>query len=359
MDKHPTPKIHCHYYGPIASVGKPSIGGYEAANRKNIDTLRALGVNVTEHPNPVKPKIPGGAIVYLKLLVNPFGMLRSAGKKETVVHITPLPRMLWYPSLFCVWLAKRLGLKTVVDIRAGSFIRFYENRGRAYRWAVRNMLNFADAVTVEGKAYVEYIRKLTDNKVTPHYFPNIVKEKATDRAIDSSNRRYNIFYFGRISYSKGYSEMIDAINSLDDRFHLYLAGNISDGIVIPDSPKITHFGSLSPEELAAKLPRMGFFLFPSKWSGEGQSNSLIEAMGAGLVPVASDNGFSQDVVADAGYVLPITASGKEYAKKIACCADSGFDEMSDKAVRQIRINHNVCTEIKKLVDIYNRLITDH
>lgn len=33
--------------------GQLSIGGYEAANRKNIDKLRSLGIQVKEYPNPV------------------------------------------------------------------------------------------------------------------------------------------------------------------------------------------------------------------------------------------------------------------------------------------------------------------
>lgn len=43
----------CLYYGPITSKGQLSIGGYEAANRKNIDKLRSLGIQVKEYPNPV------------------------------------------------------------------------------------------------------------------------------------------------------------------------------------------------------------------------------------------------------------------------------------------------------------------
>ena len=58
----------CLYYGPITSKGQLSIGGYEAANRKNIDKLRSLGIQVKEYPNPVINKKLGcfGKIVYIK-----------------------------------------------------------------------------------------------------------------------------------------------------------------------------------------------------------------------------------------------------------------------------------------------------
>lgn len=358
-------KIHCHYYGPITAPGRPSLGGYEAANRKNIDALRRRGVVVTEHPNPVKPKIPFGALVYVKLLFNPLSMLRSVGKKDTVVHITPLPRMLWYPSLLCVWFAKRLGLKTVVDIRAGSFIRFYRERGGLYRRAVRAMLANADAVTVEGKAYIDHIREITGNRVEARYFPNTLRvvPDGNDKELavsDDPGRRFNIFYFGRVTSSKGIGVMTDALSHLDKRFRLFLAGNIADDIdreSLLANERVTYLGCLTPVQLEEKKREMGFFIFPSAWSGEGQSNSLIEAMGAGLVPVASDNGFTRDVVADAGYVLPSGATGKEYAEAIAGCAATNFDEMSRKAKEHIHRCHNLDKEIETLTDIYRQILS--
>lgn len=352
-------EIRCHYYGPITPAGRPSIGGYEAANRKNIDALRRSGVTVWEHPNPRKPKIPLGALVYLKLLLNPFSMIRSAGKKDTVVHVTPLHRMLWYPSLFCVGLAKLLGLKTVVDLRAGAFIRFYETRGAIYRRAVRMMLAAANAVTVEGKPYVDYIKDITGGKTIPAYFPNTLDAANVTTPGTDPDRRFNLFYFGRISSSKGIGVMLEALANLDDRFRLYLAGNIAsdiDPLTILSNDRVVYLGSLTPAQLEKKKQQMGFFIFPSTWSGEGQSNSLIEAMGAGLVAVASDNGFSRDVVADAGFVLPIESDGKDYAKVIAACASDGFEEMSSKSRRHILSHHNLDDEIMKLTGIYRNIL---
>lgn len=40
------------YFGPIAESGKPALGGFEAANRKNIDKLRQLRIDVEEFPIP-------------------------------------------------------------------------------------------------------------------------------------------------------------------------------------------------------------------------------------------------------------------------------------------------------------------
>ncbi len=360
MPKNSPTRILCHYYGPIAKQGCPSIGGYEAANRKNIDALRKQDVEVIEHPNPIKPKKLFGALVYIKLLFNPFALIKHAGSKNTIVHITPLPRLLWYPSLFCAWLAKKAGLKTVIDIRAGSFIRFYENRSPIYRFAVRKMLDNADAVTVEGKAYVDYIHKLTRGKKKPHYFPNTMLISSDSHKGKENNRKFNIFYFGRISSTKGIDVMLDTIKLLGNQFHLYLAGKIADDVdrdSIIKAPNVTYLGSLTPEQLDVKKQEMGFFIFPSRWSGEGQSNSLIEAMGAGLVPVASDNGFTKDVVADAGYVFTTDATGKEYADAILECAMHDFDSMSSKAAEHIRQYHNLDKEIISLKGIYTEILS--
>lgn len=97
----------CLYYGPITSKGQLSIGGYEAANRKNIDKLRSLGIQVKEYPNPVINKKLGcfGKIVYIKLLSSAMNLLKYKKRSDVVVHITPLYNyLLFHQCLLFGWL---------------------------------------------------------------------------------------------------------------------------------------------------------------------------------------------------------------------------------------------------------------
>lgn len=352
----PISNILCHYFGPITAPGRPSIGGFEAANRKNIDALRANGVEVAEHPNPVKPKHKLGALVYAKLLFTPLLLFKDAFRKNKVLHITPLARGFIYLGAICIGVAKLLGFKTVLDIRAGNFVVIYNERSSFYRKVVDFIARHVSAITVEGKAYIPFFENIVKGKVPVVYFPNTINEAMVGEP--RGERDHNIFYFGRVTSNKGIDKMLEAIKILGKPYRLFIAGGIAPD-VDPSSLKtdgVEYLGLLTPDKLKQHMASMGYFIFPSTHPGEGQSNSLIEAMGNGLVPIASANGFTTDVVGDSGVVLPLEASGHDYAEAIAQVGHDGFDNYSRAARQRILHNHNLDIEIKKLIQLYTEIL---
>lgn len=356
MSNNETP-ILCHYFGPITRPGRPSIGGFEAANRKNIDALRARGVEVIEHPNPVKPKHKLGFLVYAKLFFTPLLLLKDCFRKNKLLHITPMSREFFYPGALCLWFARLLGYKTVLDVRAGVFIQIYHNGGRKYRAVVDYTARHVSALCVEGEAYIPFFENIVKGRTPIFYFPNTINREIT--GIPGENRSHNIFYFGRITARKGIHTMLDAIKILGEPYQLFLAGKIADDIdpELLKGENVHYLGSLTPSELKEQMSRMGYFIFPSTHYGEGQSNSLIEAMGNGLVPVASTNGFSSEVIGDAGTVLPMDASGRDYADAIKYIQENDFEEFSRRARNRILENHNLEIEIDKLLNHYNYILS--
>lgn len=352
-------QLTCLYYGPIAAPGKPSRGGFEAANRKNITALRERGVRVIEVSDPKKPNIPGGALVYLKMFFSPLRMLPFAGRKNVVAHFTPVyGSILWGSALGPIF-AKLLGIPVVVDIRAGSFMRIYDRGSRPYKWLVRKLLSSADIITVEGKPYIEQLRPLVPDKTPIQYFPNLIR--CDNSELDHefrSDGAWNIFYFGRISETKGIDVIFQTWKKLGKGYNLYLAGPVDKTL---DINKLTeagakYLGCLSPEDLKTRMREMHFFILPSTWPGEGQSNAAIEAMAAGLIPVTSDNGFLRDVVSDCGATLPVSAKYEDYANAICQLVSEGQLEKRSKACREhILKNHNAAAEIDKLIDSYNTI----
>lgn len=348
--------ILCHYFGPITAPGRPSIGGFEAANRKNIDALRSNGVEVVEHPNPVKPKHKLGALVYAKLLFTPFLLLKDIFRKHKVLHITPLARGFIYLGAICIGMAKLTGFKTVMDIRAGNFIKIYNERSGFYRKVVDFLSRHVSAITVEGKEYIPFFENIVKGKVPVVYFPNTINEEMVGKS--EGERSHNIFYFGRITSNKGIAKMLESIMILGDPYRLYIAGGIAPDIdpEILKSERVEYLGLLTPDQLKQQMAHMGYFIFPSTHPGEGQSNSLIEAMGNGLVPIASSNGFTADVVGECGIVLPINASGRDYAEAIEDVGNRGHEKYSRAAREQIRLNHSLDREIKKLIQLYKEIL---
>lgn len=347
------------YFGPIAEKGKPAIGGYEAANRKNIDELRKQGVEVIEFRNPTINKKWGtlGKLAYMKLFLYALALFRYRRERGIIIHITPLYRALAFPSIFTLRVAKTIGIKSVLDLRAGSFIHYYNVKGNGYKRMMEKMLNMATVVTVEGSKYINEINNVIGYHGRIIYFPNLVE--CSDLVYhERENGKYNLFYFGRITQSKGVDILLGLINKLDDRFHLYLAGGIASDVnetQIKTNPKITYLGILTRREIREQMEKMHFFVFPTRHIGEGQSNSLIEAMAEGLIPIVANQGFCAEVVADCGVVLPQNSGVDEYKDAIMSIVDGGIGERGKKCMEYIKVHHNLSTEISKLVELYKTI----
>lgn len=347
------------YYGPITPIGLPSKGGYEAANRKIIDKLREKSIQVIEFANPQINKRLGfiGKLAYIKLFFTPLCLFKYLGNKNIIIHTTPLYGNLLLPSLFLIFIANILKIHCLVDIRAGSLIHYYKTKGKYKQFLLKCMIKYADRITVEGFSYIRDIKEIMKLDVTIDYLPNVAlctDIKYTEREFS----KINIFYFGRITLSKGIDILLNMMDFLDNNYHLYLAGPISNDIKCEDlsSDKITYLGVLTPQQLNETMKKMHFFVFPSKHIGEGQSNALIEAMANGLVPITSNQGFNAEVVKDCGVILNNYATGKDYAEKILSINSNRWKGLSIKSRNHIFKYHNIDIEINKLIDIYKQLL---
>lgn len=348
------------YSGPITPAGQPSTGGFEAANRKNIDALRQRGVDVVEMPYPIINRKLGiiGKLAYIRLLFQPIRLFRYRKHPDVIFHSTPTKDKLLKPAVWTISMARRLGFKILTDVRAGSMTRFYLSRGNGYRQDIRRMLENADTLTVESRTYIKDIKDIIGVDRPTYYFPNTaICGNFTLPERDTSV--INIFYFGRITGNKGIDIMLDAIKRLDSRFRLYLAGPIAPDISLQtlSHERVCYLGLLSHEQLNEQMKRMHIFMFPTRHVGEGQSNALIEAMSQGLVPVTSRQGFCEEVVADCGVTLPMDASAADYAAAIEHIASGHLNAAALKCRRHIMEYHNLDIEIDKLIELYKNILS--
>lgn len=351
--------INVIYIGPIGKVNKPQKGGFESANRRNIDTLKEHGINIIELPYPTtnakntiikKLSYTKFLNIFIALILN------SRNIRSRIIHITPLYKYFIYLELPLILIAKILGYKILFDIRAGSFIKYFEKGSTIYRFFIKKAIQHSNIVTVESCKYVGFINKIISNREVI-YFPNTVKITQIYESKTDINT-YNLIYFGRINKVKGIFLMIDLIKKLDDNFVLYLAGSIEKNVDenLLTHPRIKYLGILNTNELNEYLKKMDFFIFPTIHSGEGQSNSLIEAMSNGLIPICSDNGFNKEVVGSSGVVLNIDAKADDYLIAINSIVNSNTIGLYRKrAINQVIENHNIDIEIAKLINIYNTL----
>ena len=101
-------------------------------------------------------------------------------------------------------------------------------------------------------------------------------------------------------------------------------------------------------DVPAQLAEADVFLLPSM--SEGMPNSLLEAMAAGLVPVARDVGGVKEIWPDslAGYLLPRGAGTDEFRKALAALAvmdADGLDALKTLSLDACRIGFNLLQRV--------------
>ena len=318
------------YCGPIAQPGLPARGGYESANRRLIDDLRTRGLDVLEFAYPVASgSTAAKAVTYAGRFAAIVRDLLRERRRWDLLHITPLyGRFLYAEALLC-GLAWSLGKRVVFDIRAGCFVSFYQERGRAYCALVDALLGRTDLLALEGKEDLVFAQARCSAPIM--HLPNYVSRAPARPSAKRYDTPLRLVFLGRVVPEKGIEVAIGALEcllakGLDARLDVIGGGEeryVATLRARTESLPVAWTGSLPQEEMRARMTDAHFFVFPTRHFGEGHSNALTEAMAEGLVPVCSEQGFNRSVVEDAGVILPVTASASDYAEAIASIWLSG------------------------------------
>jgi glycosyltransferase involved in cell wall biosynthesis len=353
-----------YFCGPIAPEGMAARGGYQASNRRTIDALSRAGVKVSTLSYP-HPTVQG----MTKVLAYVTGFLRlfynlAACHSGCVVHITALYKHFIYVEWLLVQLARLKRCHVVYDIRAGSMLRYYEECGQIYRRVFASTLRSANLVMVEGEIYFSLVEALTGR--LPVYLPNHVQTNEGPARGDarSSDSIPCMIYVGRITRDKGIEIALDAARAFTRAGVSCLMRVVGDG----DPAYLSHLreqfaectvdwrGPLTSDQVTAALSTAHFFLFPTHHPGEGHSNALTEAMAMGCVPIASVNGFNRSVVGDAGAILPMDATGDDYAEAVRAIWVGGkWRDLSTRAAARVRDRFATSQAVSILVREYELL----
>lgn len=110
------------------------------------------------------------------------------------------------------------------------------------------------------------------------------------------------------------------------------------------------------DDVASLLPHADVFWLGSEY--EGQSNSLMEAMQAGVPVVASDIAGNRDLVVDGetGYLVPL-GSRADFARRTRRLLENRdlARQLSQAAVERIEKNFNLPAMISAHAELYHRL----
>ena len=353
------------FVGPIAERGKPAKGGFEAANRRTIDLLAARNLRVLECPYPdASGTTLRKTLTYLRGYVAIAFQLYHARAQWQLLHITPLLRQFALPELLLCALARALGKRVLLDIRAGSFLRHYAMFSAPYRCCIDAITRTANAVGIEGQRYHAHFA--TQGVAQILHFPNFVTWDDTLKSLKKPkvSRPIKLVMFGRLVKEKGVETGIETLRLLEQQspgqFTLTLIGGAGPAYLqhlqtLTKGLPVTFTGALPYPEARKLLTQSTIFLFPTTHGGEGHSNALTEAMAHGCVPICADNGFNAEIVADSGVILPKTASAAAYAAALANLTPETLDKLSLGARQRVQTTYTDTHVMDKLIAQYQAI----
>ncbi|MEY8119483.1 glycosyltransferase family 4 protein [Falsihalocynthiibacter sp. BN13B15] len=341
---------HSILCGPIAPKKGVSRGGYETANRRTISLLEAAGCHVDAYAYPDtlgKGFLPRAISYFLNFLALRKKLIQRQAKGNAIpFHITPLFKQFILPEFLLIRRAKRLGMRIVLDLRAGNKASDRARFGKTYRKLFDGCIKLADEVSVEGREYIPLIRSIApDIEVT--YLPNFVDgENIAEKPPTRSSEVCRLVYVGTVSEAKGVPDLINVADHLVQiglPVQLDIIGRPTKSFRkefernCKDRPYVMGHGAQSFEYVRTFLDQSHFFVFLTKWPGEGHSNALTEAMARGCVPVATQHGFNQSTISDCGIIIKDRVETVEIASQIAqLWSTPSFDVLAEASINRIR-----------------------
>ncbi len=349
--------------GPIAEPGKPAVGGYESANLRLLSVLRRIDRDALTHPYP---RASGSSLAKAMQYGWAFSalLLKLLGRsgRGNAVHFTPLCRHFLAAETLLACAARLRGNRLTVDLRAGMQESWYRRSTPMYRWLFRRLLAVATTITFEGEAYAPWLESLrpeTRRVWLPNFVP--VSMVGTARSWNPAAGPH-LVYVGAITQAKGVEASIRAFRALQrsvPRATLTLIGAASSSYelelerkgLLPAGVALT--GALPPDEILRRLDDSHFFLFLSRWFGEGHSNALTEAMARGCVPVASRHGFSESVIGQAELMVADSEDADAIAGRIAQIWRGGdWPGLSTRMMARVAENFTDRQALDTLLGIY-------
>ena len=114
------------------------------------------------------------------------------------------------------------------------------------------------------------------------------------------------------------------------------------------------------KQFIAALKSASFFIYPT--TGDTYSMPTLEAMAFGCPPLVSDYGAVPELVADniTGFILPVTASGLDYATKIQAllAVPGAYNDMCRAAYARYESTHRWDKQCLEVVAFMKRRIAE-
>ena len=211
------------------------------------------------------------------------------------------------------------------------------------RFIFKLLTNLCDGVMVLNGKSLDFVEGIVKKDCYVELIPNFVSEDEFIKGErDYRDRITDLIYDGGVMAEKGCDVIIEAARELPEiTFHL--VGSIGPDIMAIDVPKnVILYGNKDKSFVQEMLLKCDAFLFLTHFWGEGFSNSLVEAMSAGLPCIVSDWSANVDMVGNEGGVVLKECTPEELIRAIKKI--ESIDMRKDMGNRNIKVSRERYSE---------------
>lgn len=228
--------------------------------------------------------------------------------------------------------------------------------GRLNIIALKLLCNKADCVMLLNRQSEEYIKRITKTKTV--VIPNFVDatEVVDSHVIRDSIKR--VLYVGGVIESKGCLDIIEVAKNYPG-IEFKLIGNPEEKCVnaAEKATNVILAGTIPHSEIIEEMKQADVFMFLTYFPGEGFSNSLAEAMAAGLPCIVTDWAANKDMIEDKGGVVVPVHEVREACKGLGYMADKEVRrQQSEFNIEKIKREYSDSVVQMKYVDCYESLL---
>ena len=228
--------------------------------------------------------------------------------------------------------------------------------GRLNIIALKLLCNKADCVMLLNKQSEDYIKGITKTKTT--VIPNFVDaaEVVDSHVINEDIKR--VLYVGGVIELKGCLDIIEVAKSFPE-IEFKLIGNPEETCVRAAEAisNVVLAGTMPHSEIIEEMKHADIFMFLTYFPGEGFSNSLAEAMAAGLPCIVTDWAANKDMIEDKGGVVVPVHGVEEACNGLGIMADQGVRiQQSEFNIKKIKREYADSVVQMQYVNCYEGLL---
>lgn len=290
----------------------------DEVRRKNIKIIIIdIGMSIfKKHENRVSGRFSIVKLINYTIILIKFFSILLFNSKQTVYLTTAQSKVGFIRDYFIINISRFFGCKIIAHQFGANYAVFYNSQSDFFKKLIIKTLIKTNRIVVEGDYTKKQFDFLPEYQSRVYSLPNGLPEKIDSSKIYAktidNKKPIKLFYLSNLIESKGYWDVLEAINILVNDYKIEInavfSGKFLDSVddikfkngaegrkaffefIKKNNLKgnITYFEGLYGEKKSEGFKNSHFFLLPSYYINEGQPVSILEALAYGCVPIVTE-----------------------------------------------------------------------